>query len=46
MKYGNLSNLSVGADDLGGPRAHAVRPYGDVFTDCLLGRTDNLESNR
>ena len=27
-KYGNLSNLSVGADDLGGPRAHTVCPYG------------------
>ena len=27
-KYGELSGLSVGADDLGGPRAHTVRPYG------------------
>ena len=26
-KYGKLSGLSVGADDLGGPRAHPVRPY-------------------
>ena len=26
-KYGKLSGLSVGADDLGGPRAHTVRPY-------------------
>ena len=25
---GELSHLSVGADDPGGPRAHAVRPYG------------------
>ena len=26
-KYGKLSGRSVGADDLGGPRAHTVRPY-------------------
>ena len=26
-KYGKLSGRSVGADDLGDPRAHTVRPY-------------------
>ena len=27
-KFGESSGFSVGADDLGGPRAHSVRPYG------------------
>ena len=27
-KCGNLSDLAVGADDLGGPQAHTVRPCG------------------
>ena len=27
-KFGESSGFPVGADDLGGPRAHSVRPYG------------------
>ena len=34
-KYGELSGLSVGADDLGGLRAHTVRPYGGKRTGSV-----------
>ena len=36
-KFGESSGFSVGADDLGGPRAHSVRPYTEK-----KGRTVNV----
>ena len=46
MKYGNLSNLSVGADDLGGPRAHAVRPYSGKRPRTLVRKRQAQKRNR
>ena len=38
-KFGESSGFSVGADDLGGPRAHSVRPYREkeAHLECSLG---------
>ena len=38
-KLGESSGFSVGADDLGGPRAHSVRPYREkeAHLECSLG---------
>ena len=36
-KFGESSGFAVGADDLGGPRAHSVRPYTEK-----KGRTVNV----
>ena len=38
-KFGESSGFSVGADDLGGPRAHSVRPYREkeARRECSLG---------
>ena len=38
-KYGELSGLSVGADDLGGLRAHTVRPYGGNWAGIVGSAT-------
>ena len=38
-KFGESSGFSVGADDLGGPRAHSMRPYREkeAHLECSLG---------
>ena len=38
-KFGESSGFFVGADDLGGPRAHSVRPYREkeAHLKCSLG---------
>ena len=43
---GELSHLSVGADDLGGPRAHAVRPYSGKRPRTLVRKRQAQKRNR